>query len=372
MIKRKKLTTNTFLSLLSDEHKDRFELSSRSINEITSSNVIAFKIGSKQCFKFKNAGVLEQYQERINRFFLSEIEVSNSAFAYVKKKTYLEMFEPHYSGYHFLRVDIRCFFHSISNQLIIDSLSGYISDEDFIKDEQKLMDAFINLITLNVTDKDSVFFGKRLLPIGFKTSPVLSNIIFRKFDNLIQSLCSKNNIVYTRYADDMLFSSPLGFEFLHTNKFMNELSYILSLGGFSINDKKTLKRKGMITLNGYVIDNCLTSGKLGSIRISNKKTDIISRLINKLDYNVATKLIMKKLFGLSEDKIKVNFSSKKQQFIDSFYESQLLNVMSGYRSYLISIVKFNLKYNCVEEKYIKKYQCMIDALSKHILKRSTW
>lgn len=372
MIKRKKLTTNTFLSLLSDDHKDRFELSSQPIGDITSSNVIEFKIGSKTCFKFKNAGVLEQYQERINRMFLSDVEVSHSAFAYVKSKSYLEMFESHRHGYYFLRVDIKSFFHSISHQLITDSLSGYVSDEDFIKGKQKLMDAFINLITLNVTKEHSLFVGKRILPIGFKTSPTISNIIFRRFDNLIQSLCSKNNIVYTRYADDMLFSSPLDFKFLHTEKFMNELSYILSLGGFSVNNKKTLKDKHMITLNGYVIENHSTSGKAASIRISNKKTDIISRLINKLEYNVDSKLIMRKLFGLSDSKIKVKFISKKNKFIDEYYESQLLNAMAGYRSYLISIIKFNIKYNCVERKYIDKYQWMIDKLSQHILKRSTW
>ncbi|ELL1481460.1 RNA-directed DNA polymerase [Salmonella enterica] len=372
MIKRKKLTTNTFLSLLSDDHKDRFELSTQPIGDITSKNVIEFKIGSKTCFKFKNAGVLEQYQERINRLFLSEIEVSHSAFAYVKNKSYLEMFESHRNGYYFLRVDIKSFFHNISRQLIADSLSGYISDEDFIKNKQKLMDAFINLITLNVTKEQSSFVGRQILPIGFKTSPAVSNIIFRRFDNLIQSLCSKNNIVYTRYADDMLFSSPLGFKFLHTERFMNELSYILSLGGFSINNKKTLKDKHMITLNGYVIESSLTSGKIASIRISNKKTDTISKLINKLEYDVDSKLIMRKLFGLTSEKVKPQFSSKKNKFIDQYYESQLLNAIAGYRAYLISIVKFNLKYNCVEQKYILKYQRMIDKLSVHILKRSNW
>ncbi|EGP4262975.1 RNA-directed DNA polymerase, partial [Escherichia coli] len=124
--------------------------------------------------------------------------------------------------------------------------------------------------------------------------------------------------------------------------------------------------------NGYVIESSLTSGKIASIRISNKKTDIISKLINKLEYNVDSKLIMRKLFGLTNEKVKPQFSSKKNKFIDQYYESQLLNAIAGYRAYLISIVKFNLKYNCVEQKYILKYQGMIDKLSVHILKRSNW
>ena len=47
--------------------------------------------------------------------------------------------------------------------------------------------------------------GNNILPIGFPSSPVISNIIFRKIDILIQKYCENKKIIYTRYADDMLF-----------------------------------------------------------------------------------------------------------------------------------------------------------------------
>ncbi|MBY7838835.1 reverse transcriptase family protein [Vibrio fluvialis] len=373
-MKRKKITVRAFLSILSDDPHDRAELSLQPIKSIEADRVTECKIGSKTVFKLKDAKLLEQYQDRVNQRFLSNIEVSNSAIAYVKNKSYLDLFEPHIYGYHFLRVDIKSYFHSISRELIKTSFSTYINDEDFIKGQQKLIDAFTNILTLNVGDKpkNNALAGKEILPIGFKTSPAVSNIIFRRFDNLIQSLCSKNHITYTRYADDMLFSSPLKFKFIHTRKFMDELSYILSLGGFLINDKKTVKEKHMISLNGYVIESNGVTGQPAKIRISNRKTNIIAKLINKLDHNVDCKLIMSKLFNLSEKSIKVKYKKGRDDFIDQYYRTQLINVISGYRAYLISIIKFNCKYNCIDKNHLSKYQLMINKLEKHLLRLSNW
>lgn len=50
--------------------------------------------------------------------------------------------------------------------------------------------------------------GERLLKlsIGAPSSPVLSNILLYKFDELVSAEASKRGIRYTRYADDMSFS----------------------------------------------------------------------------------------------------------------------------------------------------------------------
>jgi RNA-directed DNA polymerase len=42
---------------------------------------------------------------------------------------------------------------------------------------------------------------------GFPTSPMLANIVMRGFDKSIIEHCKDNNITYTRYADDLAFSS---------------------------------------------------------------------------------------------------------------------------------------------------------------------
>ena len=45
------------------------------------------------------------------------------------------------------------------------------------------------------------------LPQGAVTSPYLANLILYHLDIRLNGLCSRKDIVYTRYADDLSFSS---------------------------------------------------------------------------------------------------------------------------------------------------------------------
>ncbi len=44
------------------------------------------------------------------------------------------------------------------------------------------------------------------IPIGFPTSPQLSNAFLFEFDCAIKSHCKDNGLIYTRYADDIVIS----------------------------------------------------------------------------------------------------------------------------------------------------------------------
>jgi len=50
------------------------------------------------------------------------------------------------------------------------------------------------------------FASSLALPQGFPTSPILSNFAFLENDIRIWQWAMRNNVVYTRYADDMVFS----------------------------------------------------------------------------------------------------------------------------------------------------------------------
>ena len=83
---------------------------------------------------------------------------------------------------------------------------------------------------------------------GAITSPAISNIIFRSLDIRIEKYCEKIGVHYTRYADDMLFSSESSY--IHSYKFTNAIQAIISDKGFYLNRKKTLKCENEISLNG--------------------------------------------------------------------------------------------------------------------------
>ena len=80
---------------------------------------------------------------------------------------------------------------------------------------------------------------KGKLPQGAPTSPIISNLIFNIVDLQILALAKKYRLNYTRYADDMSFSTNKKvFEKEHLN-FIQELTDLLGKNGFEINPNKT-------------------------------------------------------------------------------------------------------------------------------------
>lgn len=49
--------------------------------------------------------------------------------------------------------------------------------------------------------------GQLVMSIGAPSSPTLSNILMFDFDSSVQRICDQRNVQYTRYADDLTFST---------------------------------------------------------------------------------------------------------------------------------------------------------------------
>jgi len=74
---------------------------------------------------------------------------------------------------------------------------------------------------------------------GFPTSPVIANIVLRGLDNKMSTHCATHNIAYTRYADDLAFSSKT-LKKEQLKKLTKKLAYRqLWAYGFEPNRKKT-------------------------------------------------------------------------------------------------------------------------------------
>lgn len=80
-----------------------------------------------------------------------------------------------------------------------------------------------NLCTVNDT-----------LPQGASTSPMLSNMVFKKLDDEIFQYCLEKKIMYSRYADDLTFSGNINIKGLKIF-----LKRRLKKEGYLVNDKKT-------------------------------------------------------------------------------------------------------------------------------------
>ena len=77
------------------------------------------------------------------------------------------------------------------------------------------------------------------LPQGAPTSPIITNLICQVLDMHLLSFAKRYKLDYTRYADDITFSTN-DKAFLETwNSFYDELEEKIKKAGFSLNEKKT-------------------------------------------------------------------------------------------------------------------------------------
>ena len=125
---------------------------------------------------------------------------------------------PHVGKRYLLNLDLKDFFSSIPAQKVY----SLFRSPPFGFDES-VSEALTYLLTYN-----------GVLPQGVATSPVLSNLICLPLDNALLNYCEQEGITYTRYADDLSFSSN---EFI-TKIQVQYLKHILMTHGFSLNDKK--------------------------------------------------------------------------------------------------------------------------------------
>lgn len=78
------------------------------------------------------------------------------------------------------------------------------------------------------------------LPQGAPTSGMVANIAFAGIDYKLTSLANRYELTYTRYSDDILFSSKIpNFSRARALAVLNEASQIIFEGGFTLNRAKT-------------------------------------------------------------------------------------------------------------------------------------
>jgi len=81
----------------------------------------------------------------------------------------------------------------------------------------------------------------KTVQIGLVTSPILSNIYMKEFDNIVYGKLKKlklNNVLYTRYADDMVISVKHSDEAIDMEAIKKVIEEQLKRKGLRLNEKK--------------------------------------------------------------------------------------------------------------------------------------
>ncbi|MDA8655983.1 reverse transcriptase family protein [Luminiphilus sp.] len=146
-------------------------------------------------------------------------KVHKTANAYVKGRNTVTNAVPHLACAVLIKLDIKDFFPSVSRDMVKPFLSYFAYQEP---------QSVVRLLDLCVTDNG--------LPQGAPTSPILSNLVLRKFDIAAYQLANLMGAKYTRYADDLTFSLTEDDPFA-ARKIVGAVRSMLADHGFELNEK---------------------------------------------------------------------------------------------------------------------------------------
>lgn len=351
------LNTEFFINSILETNINTLKEICDNINECYTEFSIPKKDGQRIITAIDKNSELYKLQKNLCKNFLYKVDIPICVKGFVPGESYISFLMPHIGQKYFLRVDISSFFDSITKEIIIKTISDVVNDKDS-------MEYILKICTY-----------KNRLPQGAVTSPSLSNIVFRQIDQRILKYCQEFdgiykdrkkipvNITYTRYADDLLFSSD-NFNFKSNTFFRRMISKILKQYSFNINRSKIKMGIGQLNLSGYILEN--------NIHLSRKKLKTINKIIyffNKNKTCINKKFQVDKNIFINKEWIKElnKFDIRDNYETKIIFDNKmkLLDYLAGYRSFLISFIKVNFRYDNQKKqlcKKVNKIEQIIDSI----------
>lgn len=165
---------------------------------------------------------LKKYQRLINALLNAVYEPHKSAFGFVPKKNIVDNAKKHISKRFVYNIDLEGFFPSIKFRRVKSVLE--LSPFNLTGHKENLAFIIANICCAH-----------RSLPQGAPTSPTLTNIVCQRLDRRLFRFAIENKATYSRYADDITFSS---FHEIFNDEFKTKLNAIIVEEKFIINEKK--------------------------------------------------------------------------------------------------------------------------------------
>jgi len=198
---------------------------------------------------------LKAIQRKILQQLVYTYRVHHCAHGFVADRNIRTCAEPHIGAKCVVNIDIKDFFPSTRASRVADALG--LNPE--MSDSHRLL---LNILCLNGG-----------LPQGAPTSPALSNIVFFEIDNILSALAKEHDVVYTRYADDLTFSSRNTKE---ATKMIPIAINVLKKFGYEVNpDKiKVMRPHRRMEITGVCINP-------GYVSVPRKKRRILRARVHK-------------------------------------------------------------------------------------------
>ena len=179
---------------------------------------------------------LKSIQTYLNIIFQALYEPSQWAMGFTPNRSVVDNAKLHIGQNYIFNLDLKDFFPSISQARVW----GRLKVQPFCFNKE-LASVIAGLCCMKVVTEESESY---ILPQGAPTSPLLTNAICDKLDYKLSKLALHYGLNYSRYADDITFSSMHNV-YQKESRFMKSLYQIIQEQGFCVNETKTrLQKKG--------------------------------------------------------------------------------------------------------------------------------
>ena len=226
----------------------------------TQTNYVHFQM-AKKSGGFREISAPKPYLKRLQYWILenilNKVAVSDEAHGFVAKRSIVSNAKPHIGKAVVINCDLENFFPTLSYGRVkgLFKSLGYSSE----------LATIFALLTTEAEQKEVVldgeklflYTGRRYLPQGSPASPMITNLICRKLDKRMSGIATSLGFTYTRYADDMTFSSD---SYEKINNMLYWVEKITKEEGFVLHPKKTrvMKKGSRHEVTGVVVNEKLS------------------------------------------------------------------------------------------------------------------
>ncbi|PKG38452.1 reverse transcriptase domain-containing protein [Psychromonas sp. Urea-02u-13] len=311
---------NTLQTIFESNFHDKFSfhdfLHFNQEKEYTKVNIGREKIGSKEILKASDK--LQSYLRFLNNYIFQYADINkNVVYSYRKGANTYQAVKKHSDNNFFFQTDIKGFFKNVKSADIKFILENNLHNTP-ISDLKKYEERILSIVTVNDT-----------LPVGFASSPILTNSLLKDFDNELENYCTQNDIVYTRYSDDLILSSKVKDSLIDIEKMISNILNKFFNDSFQLNKEKTkLTHKGnKIKILGMVI---LPTGKVTvDIKIKKQIESLLHFYINDKD------IFIDLVGGNYDDGLAM--VSGKINYINTIDPEYLIKLRKKYGNYVVDL-----------------------------------
>ncbi|MFA6778215.1 MAG: reverse transcriptase family protein [Paludibacteraceae bacterium] len=174
---------------------------------------------------------LKRLLKRLTTILYKAYQPTDCAMGFIQGRSIVSNASIHIGREYVFSIDLKNFFSSISYQKVLK----IFQNEPFGRSSLDCQ-SLAGLCCIGNPDEKDI--NNCFLPQGSPASPILTNFICKKLDEEIKDLATRNDIHFSRYADDLSFSGDSDI-FYPDGTFYHELKHIIESHGFLINEKKT-------------------------------------------------------------------------------------------------------------------------------------